>query len=152
MSDEAKLETRRVLADIIEYRTARFASLRAAETEQQRRRVSVLETHLRCRESDERREFKRFTCSFAAQLQIEYAREGERPETKIHDARIKDVSAGGARIDVREHVPSGAVATLLLPGEYTNGKRVLLPGRIAWLGQGHLGLTFAGAPLVVGQR
>jgi hypothetical protein len=135
-----------LVEDILEYRALRARALGGGHLGTRRRGLfERLEDRLRsgdepCAERGHVRAYHRFDLSRSARLRLESPDGVVGPETVV---QIRNISAGGVKLETSDAVEAGQRAWLVLPH---HERAVVLTARVAWARGDVAGLMFAGAP------
>jgi hypothetical protein len=128
-------------SDVLEYREVRMRKLAgqpldaAAEL-----RIGELDARLRARDTAKGRQFQRFECAQPTRILLPNG-------AGMLEARMLDVSAGGAKLEHDDATTLGEGAEVFLCVESAGGPcNARLPARVVWSRAGAFGLMFAGAP------
>ncbi|MCR9160418.1 MAG: PilZ domain-containing protein [Nannocystaceae bacterium] len=131
-----------LLADILEYRRMRARVLGGGVLPASRdARYDELQSRLRASDSDPSghlRAYHRFSVRVRATLRVSKGRALE-----ALDVAVDDLSAGGVKLEGASARAAGERVELLM--DAGDGRVVILPARVAWIGESALGLMFAGA-------
>lgn len=136
-----------LVADILEYRLLRAATLRGGRAASPRALARCHELESKLRSLDEGpndaghvRAFHRFNFALPVYLVVT-----SRGTARVVPAAIENISAGGVKLRSSLRPLQGQSVALLV--EHPDGSRARLPARVVWRGdEDALGLMFAGAP------
>lgn len=127
-----------LLDEIMSYRTLRLRRIRGMLVdEQQRASFDELHELLTVCEVSDRRIYMRFDCSLPSRL--------ERVDGPPIACRIADIAVDGARVQLEDGgTKTHRDAVMWLTIQRKSGGSKWLPVRVQWIGDGELGLAFAG--------